>query len=316
MEVMRYARIPIDLNVRKGDEVLLLTDTDVEPLVYQSLAAAAYEVGAEAIISIITPRAMHGHEPPKPIAEAMKEADVLICAASTAMTHTEAVRAAMSRGVRYVSMPGITVETLTKGAATADYGEVYRITERVADVLTEGEKIRVTSSLGTDISMDINGRKAFVLAGKFEPGTIACFPDGEAPIAPVEGTTNGTIVFDACIHGIGALREPVRLIVREGRVVEIGGGAEAQVLKGILEAHGDESSYLIGEFAIGTNSKARLTGNVSEDKKGLGRVHIALGDNSTLGGRIRSKTHLDGVVLRPTVTVDGRVIVDGGMMKL
>lgn len=316
IEIMRYARVPILLNVKEGDSVLIVTDTDTEPLVYQSLAAAAFEIGAEAVVAVMTPRAMHGHEPPKPIAEAAKGADVLICATSTSLTHTEAVREALSHGVKYVAMPCLTVDTLTKGAATADYGEVYRLTKAVAALLTEGERIRLTSGLGTDVSMSIKGRKGFVLAGRFEPGTIACFPDGEAPIAPVEGTAEGVVVFDACIHGIGALREPVRLVVRGGRAVEIQGGAEAQALKSMLETHGDGNSYNIAEFAIGTNPRARLTGNVSEDKKGLGRVHIALGDNSTLAGRVRSRTHLDGVILRPTVVIDSRVIVEEGLLKL
>ncbi|MFQ6076014.1 MAG: aminopeptidase [Candidatus Bathyarchaeia archaeon] len=316
IEVMRYARVPILLNVNEEDDVLIVTDTDIEPLVHQSLAAAAFEVGAEAVVMVMTPRAVHGHEPPKPIAEAAKASDILIGVTSTSMTHTEAVRKALSHGVKYVAMPYLTVDTLTKGAATADYEEVYRLTKAVAGLLTEGERIRLTSGPGTDVSMSIKGRKGFVLAGRFEPGTIACFPDGEAPIAPVEGTAGGVVVFDACIHGIGALREPVRLVVRDGRAAEIRGGVEAQALKSMLETHGDGNSYNIAEFAIGTNPEARLTGNVSEDKKGLGRVHIALGDNSTLSGRVRSKTHLDGVILKPTVVIDDRVIVEHGLLKL
>jgi len=316
IEVIRYARVPVQMNVKPGENVVVVSDTDTEPLVYESLAAAAFEVGAEVTVVVMTPRPMHGNEPPKPVAEAMRGADVLICAASRSLTHTDAVRNALKLGVKYVAMPEATVDLLTKGAATADYGEVLRTTEAVARVLSRGSTVRVTSEHGTDVRFSVKGRQAFVLAGKFSPGTIACFPDGEAPIAPVEGTAEGTIVFDTSIHAVGPLKEPVKLKIKRGRAVVITGGPEAAALRSILEGQGDQNSYDIGEFAIGTNPMARITGKVTEDKKGLGRVHFALGDNGTLLGRIRSKTHLDGVICKPTVLLDGKPIVEAGALKI
>jgi len=316
VEVIKYAKVPVELNVRQGENVVVVSDTDTEPLVYESVAAAAFEIGAEVTVVIMTPRLMHGHEPPRPVAEAMKGADVLICAASRSLTHTDAVRNALKQGVKYVAMPQVTVDLLTKGAATADYAEVLRTTEVVARALSRTDEIRVMSREGTDVKFSVKGRQAFVLAGKFMPGTIACFPDGEAPIAPIEGTAEGSIVFDTSIHAIGALKDPVKLTVKRGRAVDISGGAEASALKTILDRQGDTNSYEIGEFAIGTNPMARLTGNVTEDKKGSGRVHFALGDNGTLQGKIRSKTHLDGVICRPTVLLDGKPIVEGGSLRL
>jgi len=316
VEVIRYAKVPVEMNVKRGENVVVVSDTDTEPLVYQSVAAAAFEIGAEVTVVVMTPRQMHGHEPPRPVAEAMKGADVLICAASRSLTHTEAVRSALKKGVKYVAMPQVTVELLTKGAATADYTEILRITEATARALSRANTVRVTSEQGTNVEFSVEGRRAFVLAGKFSPGTIACFPDGEAPIAPVEGTAEGTIVFDTSIHAIGMLKEPVKLIVKGGRAVNIMGGTEANALRTILEKQGDANSYEIGEFAIGTNPMARLTGNVTEDKKGTGRVHFALGDNGTLLGKIRSKTHLDGVICKPTVLLDGRPIVEAGVLKV
>lgn len=316
VEILRYARVPVEMNVKPGENVVVVSDTDTEPLVYESIAAAAFEIGAEVTVVVMTPRPMHGHEPPRPVAEAMKGADVLICSASRSLTHTEAVRNALKKGVKYVAMPQVTVDLLTKGAATADYAEVLRTTEALARVLSRTDVVRVTSGEGTDVRFSVKGRKAFVLAGKFMPGTIACFPDGEAPIAPVEGTAEGTIVFDTSIHAIGPLKDPVKLIVKCGRAVDISGGVEATALKMILERQGDANSYEIGEFAIGTNPMARLTGNVTEDKKGSGRVHFALGDNGTLLGKIRSKTHLDGVICKPTVLLDGKPIVEAGTLKI
>jgi leucyl aminopeptidase (aminopeptidase T) len=74
----------------------------------------------------------------------------------------------------------------------------------------------------------------------------------------------------------------------------------------------DETARNIAEFAIGTNPNARLIGNLAEDKKLLGTVHFAIGDNKSLGGEVESSVHLDGLMLKPTVFADKEVLVENG----
>jgi leucyl aminopeptidase (aminopeptidase T) len=92
------------------------------------------------------------------------------------------------------------------------------------------------------------------------------------------------------------------------------GGIEAEKLKGIIDK-ADSNAKRIAEFAVGTNPRARLTGNLAEDKKRLGAVHFAIADNDGIGGVIRSSIHLDGVMLTPTVVVDGKKIVNEGHLS-
>jgi leucyl aminopeptidase (aminopeptidase T) len=312
VEVIKYARVPVRLNVKKGETVLILTDTSVEEVVYESLAAAVYEVQATPILLIIPPPAAFGHEVPEIAATAILKADTLISACSTAVSHTNAVRKGLAAGVKYVGMGGVNSDVLTHGAATADYDEVNRITNIFTEILTKGERVRVTSSQGTDLTFSIKGRKGCPLAGIFRPGTIATFPDGEAACAPVEGTAQGLFVVDTSMHHVGRCESPIRLMVKEGRVVSIEGKQEAEQLRKVLEKRGDDNSYCIAEFAIGTNPEARCIGNPQEDKKSFGSIHIAIGDNLTLGGSIRSCTHLDGLILTPTVYIDDKMIIDKG----
>jgi leucyl aminopeptidase (aminopeptidase T) len=68
----------------------------------------------------------------------------------------------------------------------------------------------------------------------------------------------------------------------------------------------------VAELGIGTNDKALITGNVLEDEKAIGTVHIAFGDNKSMGGKIRVASHLDGVIMDPTVYVDGNLIMKDG----
>ncbi|MCX7668312.1 MAG: hypothetical protein N2Z84_05225, partial [Atribacterota bacterium] len=74
--------------------------------------------------------------------------------------------------------------------------------------------------------------------------------------------------------------------------------------------------YVVGELGIGTNPKARITGNILEDEKAFRTVHVALGMNVDMGGAIESKTHNDGIICNPTVKFDGTVIMDKGIFTL
>jgi leucyl aminopeptidase (aminopeptidase T) len=71
----------------------------------------------------------------------------------------------------------------------------------------------------------------------------------------------------------------------------------------------------LAEFGIGTNPKARL-GIVLEGEKVLGTCHIALGDNSTFGGRVRAGIHIDGIILKPTVKLDEKILMENGRLKI
>ena len=66
----------------------------------------------------------------------------------------------------------------------------------------------------------------------------------------------------------------------------------------LLTAHGDDGTN-IAELGIGTNEKAKLTGNILEDEKILGTVHVAFGASAAIGGTVQVPVHLDCVVMKP-----------------
>jgi hypothetical protein len=173
----------------------------------------------------------------------------------------------------------------------------------------KGTTVHVTSPEGTDLQMRIDGRSALALDGfSTEPGTFTPFPTGEAAIVPVEGSAEGVVVFDHAIDNVGVLDAPIRCEVRGGRIVRVDGGRSADVFRTLIAT--DANAGNIAEFAIGTNPKSRLRGNMAEDKVLLGVVHIGVGDSHTIGGLIESQIHVDAIILNPTVEVDGARIVD------
>jgi leucyl aminopeptidase (aminopeptidase T) len=133
-------------------------------------------------------------------------------------------------------------------------------------------------------------------------------PSGEAYIAPVEGKGEGEILVDGSIAGIGAISEPVLLTVREGRLITAT-GAEGDKLLSML---GEGDGRILGEFGIGTNDKARITGVVLEDEKVYGTIHVAFGSNNTFGGTVAAGVHIDAVVQKPDVYIDDVLIMRQG----
>jgi len=44
----------------------------------------------------------------------------------------------------------------------------------------------------------------------------------------------------------------------------------------------------------------------------MGTIHIALGNNVSMGGSINVPIHLDGVIKKPTVFLDGKKLMENG----
>jgi leucyl aminopeptidase (aminopeptidase T) len=144
-----------------------------------------------------------------------------------------------------------------------------------------------------------------------KPGDFSNLPAGEAYMAPVEGTAQGTIVIDGCIGETGILKKPITMTVKDGYVTGISGGAQVKILKRAISGLGKQARN-IAELGIGTNHRARVVGSSLEDEKVLGTVHIAIGDNASMGGKVSVASHLDAILLKPTLTIDRRTIMRDG----
>ena len=299
------------IGVASTDHVLVVTDAAKYP-VGKVFALVCRGLGAQTVVALMPMTGEHGSEPPRTIGAAMKAADVVFAPTTHAITHTQARLDAFAAGAKVVILRGVTEDMMIKGAMTVDFKALKVRTEKLKEKLTRADQITVTSTAGTDITFSVAGRKAFSLDGYYhEDYGFAALPPGEAPTCPVEGSANGTLVFDYSMDGIGRLSEPLKLLVKNGQVVSLSGGSEdVHFLEQLFKR--DPSARNIAEFAIGTNPNARLIGNLAEDKKLLGTVHFAIGDNKSLGGVVECSVHLDGLMLKPTVTADKEILVKAG----
>ncbi len=310
------ARIALQeyLGLTSVETLLVLSD---EPLREIGLVffSVGKEIAYESFYAEIKPRKINGEEPPEPIANLMQEVDVVVCPMSKSITHTTSRIEASKLGVRIATMPGITEDMMLR-CLSADADKILKTTKKVARRMEGVSTIRITTDLGTDITLPVKNRTIIQSTGILKKiGEYGNLPSGEVYLAPWEKQTNGVIVFDGSISGIGLLKDPIRVFVEDGLGVDFEGGEEAKQLYEMLRSVGQQA-FAIGEFGIGTNYKAQITGKILEDEKVLGTVHIAFGNNLTMGGKIKVKSHVDGIITKPNVYFDDQLVMKEGKLLI
>ncbi|SNR46308.1 aminopeptidase [Halorubrum vacuolatum] len=301
--------------VKPGEDVLVVTDWEVAD-VAERVAAAANERDANVTMAMMDPREYDGNEPEDTVAAAMMEADVIITPVHRSITHSSATAEAKENGARVISMVKFTDEQLVKGGLYADYEGMRPHCEEMARKFTEASEARVTSPQGTDVTVDLEGRDGNAHPGiADEPGEFTALVHIESNIAPVEGGTDGTVVFDGAIPNldIGVLKEPVTMEIEDGAVTSVDGGKEAETIERVWAEHDDPAVYNIAQLAVGMNPECpEFNGWFSNDHGRYGNVHFGIGTSSNLGGTTRAPVHFDAMMAEPTLELDGEVVVEDG----
>jgi leucyl aminopeptidase (aminopeptidase T) len=298
------------LDVRPGEDVLVITDAGARAL-GEALRDEAAAAGGDAVLAVMDERENDGSEPPLPIAAALAACDVFIAPTTRSLSHTTARKRASDAGARGATMPGVTEEMLAR-VMSVDFETMAARSRAVAAVLTNGTTAHITCPRGTDLVLDLSGREGIADDGSLtERGAFGNLPAGEGFISPIGG--EGTAVV-ASLAPLGLSEERATITVRDGHLVAGEGGLAPEYFAR-LSALGDKGTNL-AELGVGTNDRAILTGNVLEDEKILGTVHIAFGASAGIGGNVSVPIHLDSVVLDATLEVDGVPILDAGRFVL
>ena len=305
-KLMIGAKIAVNqcMNIKPDEEVLIITDSKMPRNLSESLKKATDEIGAKCTIKFMKPIKENGQEPSPEIAELMKKPDALFLVTSASISHTKARRDASKSGVRIASMPTVTEFSFTEGGLTADYKKVKELTEKMYEKLKDVKIIRIKSENGTDFTSSVKGRKWDKDSGIIERNHFDNLPSGEVCAAPVEGTSQGIVVIDK----MEKYGEKIKYTVKNGFIEKIEG---SKLLEKTVDEIGHNARN-IAEIGIGTNPKARIIGNILEDEKVFGTVHIAIGNNLSFGGSVDVPLHLDGIILKPTLEVDGKIVIKNG----
>ncbi len=357
-ELLKAAEVAVNevLAVKKREHILIITNPvrDVYRI-SQALCLASYNVGASFTLMVQSKKLTFDFAEPAVIEAIKSEPEVIISMSAERLgkdkeglanpykgldgkvyTHIFSHLLEGVKRIRAFWSPTVTTEMFTR-TVPIDYSILQKTAAKIAGEIRGASEINVKTSLGTDFTFGIKGRKPLIDDGNFKtPGKGGNLPCGEIYISPALGTAKGTIVFDGSItlEKTLIIKEPFKVDVKEGFVTEIVGGNEAKKLEVHIEKAEKEPFNMvkkgelakekaedyaknarnIGEFGIGVNPKAKIVGKVLEDEKVLGTVHFAVGSNYDQDAL--ALIHSDGIVTNPTVTVDGKALMKKGKLLI
>lgn len=321
MSLMEGARtaVTVCMGVKSRESVLIITD-DENKKIGEALFEAALEITPRVLLSVMPSTSQHGEEPQKMVRELMKTANVIFAPTTHSLTHTQARKLASKAGARIATMPGITNEMMSTGGMTADFSEIQKSIRKINTLIRNKKNVHVTTEAGTDLTFSIEKRK-WVLEDTGickKKGSFTNLPAGVIFIAPVEGTAEGMLVVDGSFMEI--LQDPVKITIEGGSAVKFSGKGHK-----VLEHRMEDASkklkdpaiaYNVAKFGIGMNPKSRIIGNILEDEKTLGAIHIGFGGNFTLGGKVQTGVHSEAIIRNPTVEMDDTLVVKKGKLQI
>ena len=295
------------LDTTAEDRVLVVTD-EATRLIGEAFARAAEEIGARSEMVLLPESERPLEEPTADMLSALGPCTVVINAFVARSEETPFrirwIRAVLEGHKRRLGhAPGITPDMMISGPMNIDYAELVRNAEAAIRAFDNAATVHITAPAGTDIELNIEDRpfQSDVHITTEHFGNLPC---GEIWCAPVEDGANGVIVCDGSIGDLGKVPAPLRIEVKEGRIVNLQSDDASLVEKVWELSHVDDEASVVGELGIGLNPGARITGNLLEDEKAFRTAHIAFGNNEDMiGGRNRSKTHRDFLFHRPTIEV-------------
>ena len=320
------ARVAVEvcMCVRSGEHVFVLTDRPTIE-VGRAISDAAEKITKGNVKLLVLEDYVQrpAKELPKPILDLIPWANVTYYAAES-MRGELAIRIPFIRtAVKYARhghMPSVTKELMETGMC-ADYPKISDLTKKVERIVKTCKTAKDVTNAGTELEIDFHPSWRWKVSDGLYPekGMWGNLPDGEIFTAAYRA--NGRMVIDELgdwfspKYGVLS-KTPVTLQVKDSRVESSSVTcANEQLRKEFVEyLSTDSNSNRLGEFAIGTNIFLhRLTGNLLQDEK-FPSAHCAFGDpySDETGADWQSKTHVDCIMLKCSICIDGTQIMDEG----
>jgi aminopeptidase len=177
--------------------------------------------------------------------------------------------------------------------------------EKLIQRLQGADRVRIVGP-DTDISLSVKGRPFINSAGTRN------MPSGEIFTSPIEDSAEGYICYDYPVCHQGREIEGIRLVFRNGRVVDAHADKNEAFLLKMLDM--DKGARRLGELGIGTNfGIRRFIKNILFDEKIGGSIHLAVGAGfPEAGGKNKSALHWDMI---KDLRHGGAMYVDGRLFQ-
>jgi len=310
------------LGVKPGEEVVITADSGSDWRVVTATAQAIKLAGGKPVVLWFNMPERIGYDVERYIASrsivsALLNADIWVEFNRSWLLYSKIYDEVMRAGrVRYLILVGMDADMMVRLIGRVDIDLLLEFQERLASIISKSREFTLETPEGSHMTFRNDPSRPILVEGVVRgPGDYALI--GQVDWAPIEESINGIFVADGTIyppHELGILRRPVRISIEKGRIVEISGGREAEILRRYLEDLGDTKMYSVAHIALGVHPNARLSGNILEDERIWGSVDWGFGSQSPSfkGALGLASSHIDAVALGATLIADGETLIKNG----
>ncbi|PDT78026.1 hypothetical protein [Sinorhizobium sp. BJ1] len=309
--------------LKSGDKTVILTDVNRSQSIFDAFYAAAGNI-CNGVFAVVQRPLSGAHdeksrEPDGVILELLKQCDFIVDLPTTHWCYTRAYNEVLDAGVKVLL--SCSDEELLHRLAPDE--AVIRRTRKAANLLTQGKMLRITSALGTELTMSVDGRVGNAQCGAIGEGyRWDNFPSGLTEIAPIETSLHGRLVIapgDLIIELERRIAEPISCTIENGEIVAIEGGVDARNLRAWFDQWDDRAVRTVAHTGFGTDPRATLFSSEAMDWESYdGGINLAFGANCSrfLGGRNMARAHIDIILLNCDFYVDQTRLVRAGKTLL
>jgi len=191
---------------------------------------------------------------------------------------------------------------------TLDYARMRPGMAALQKLMARTDRVEIKGP-GTDLRFSIKG------IGAVPCGGLRNIPDGEVFSCPVKDSVEGEITYNAASVYQGVEFNNVRLVFKQGRIVEATCSGDNRRLNAIFDS--DPGARYVGEFALGFNPHIlQPMRDILFDEKIAGSFHFTPGqaygdaDNGN-----RSQVHWDLVSIQRPECGGGEIRFDGRLVR-
>ena len=297
------------MQLRSHENLLVITDPHTAEI-GQALYEAGSQVSDRVLMVMMPSTHRHGQEPPSPVADLMRRQHVVIAATRYSLTHTRARLISSKDGARIATMPGVTRSMLIEGGMTADFDALQNHIASMARILRKHRNVKIMNDDGDAMEFVISGRWNLEDNGICNrPGQVTNLPAGKIFAEVKPESVSGVLKINGTWDSI-SIKEPICIIVDEGKIVDIQTTDEGVLGDQILELIDEKMETIkIVEFGFGMNPKARISGSALEDEKVLGSCYIVLQQPAS---RRSHELRATGILTEQTVLLGDYHLINKG----
>lgn len=214
-------------------------------------------------------------------------------------------------------------------AVAVDYKKVSDNARKLESLLKNAKSIEVTSSAGTKISFNANGRTALIYDGVIDEqeaeskkfgDRFKSFPRGSMYMSIDEASAKGKVVvpMDVLNWETKQMLENITFTTKKGKIEKLKAKKGSNELNEYWEKQNDDAKYLSG-IQIGLNPAVKVK-NQDVDRRHFiaeGMVYLVSGKNSDRGGKLSAEGGLYWFPITfATISIDGKTVIKEGKLML